>query len=186
MSRTGVRRPLALVCRTLGLARSSAYAKAHGRAQAIAPTRREEGLAVSRKRVLRLMRLHGLLAPTRRVWEHTSGAHTGSIVPDAPNELWGTDATRVETTEEGWAWVFVAIDHHSLEPWADVAKKGDRFAALEPVREAVRERFGAVTPGVARGPALRHDHGSQYVSHHFTGELHWLGIAVLAGLRPGA
>lgn len=215
MSPTGALRPLALVCRTVAFARSSAYAGAARRAASAPPARRgprtavsdeallaairrvlqrspfageghrkvrarlrrEEGLPVSRKRVLRIMRAHGLLAPTRRVWEHTSGAHCGSIVPDAPNELWGTDATRLETTEEGWAWVFVAIDHHTLEPWAHVSKRGDRFAALVPVVDAVRERFGAVEANVARGLSLRHDHGPQYISHHFTGELHWLGIA---------
>ncbi len=212
MSLSGQVRPLALVCRTIGLARSSAYARrarsrrpparrgpttatsddalrarirdilarspfsGEGHRKVWARLRRAEGLAVSRKRVLRLMREAGLLAPTRRLWTHTSGAHRGSIVPPAPNELWGTDATRLETTDEGWAWVFVAIDHHTLEPWAEVSKRGDRFAALVPVVEAVRERFGAVELNVARGLALRHDHGPQYVSHHFTGELHYLGI----------
>lgn len=215
MSPRGERRPLALVCRTIGLARSSAYVTrsrgtratpcarpgprtttsddellAHirevldgaafsgeGHRKVWARLRRRHGIRVGRKRVLRLMRAHGLLAPTRRRWTHTSGAHRGTIVPDLPNKLWGTDATRVETTEEGWAWVFVAIDHHTLEPWATVSKRGDRFAALTPVVDAVRERFGAVQVNVARGLALRHDHGPQYISHHFRGELHYLGIA---------
>lgn len=215
MSPRGERRPLALVCRTIGLARSSAYV-ARSRRERTAPyarpgprtatsddellarirealdgaafcgeghrkvwarLRRRHDIRVGRKRVLRLMRAHGLLAPTRRRWTHSSGAHRGTIVPAAPNMLWGTDATRVETTAEGWAWVFVAIDHHTLEPWATVSKRGDRFAALVPVVDAVRERFGAVTLNVARGIALRHDHGPQYISHHFTGELHYLGIA---------
>ena len=214
MSPLGERRPLALVCRTIGLARSSAYAarprpsavprlrpgpktatsdalllerirevlvgapfSGEGHRKVWARLRRRHGIRVGRKRVLRLMRVHGLLAPSRRRWTHSSGAHRGTIVPAAPNELWGTDATRVETTEEGWAWVFIAIDHHTLEPWATVSKRGDRFAALVPVVDAVRERFGAVTVNVARGIALRHDHGPQYISHHFTGELHYLGIA---------
>ncbi len=215
MSPRGKLRPLALVCRTVGLARSSVYA-ARSRGERTAPCarrgphtatsddellarihdvldgapfsgeghrkvwarlRRRQGLRVGRKRVLRLMRTHGLLAPTRRRWAHSSGAHRGTIVPAAPNLLWGTDATRVETTAEGWAWVFVAIDHHTLEPWAEVSRRGDRFAALTPVIDAVRERFGAVGVNIARGIALRHDHGPQYISHHFIGELHYLGIA---------
>ena len=215
MSPRGERRSLALVCRTIGLARSSAYAARRSAASMVARSRpgprtatsdeallahiravlggaafsgeghrkvwarlrRLHDIRVGRKRVLRLMRAHGLLAPTRRRWTHSSGAHRGTIVPASPNVLWGTDATRVETSAEGWAWVFVAIDHHTLEPWAEVSKRGDRFAALVPVVDAVRSRFGAVTLNVARGIALRHDHGPQYISHHFTGELHYLGIA---------
>ncbi len=53
---------------------------------------------------------------------------------------------------------------------------GDRFAALEPIRQAVRERFGLFGADVARGLKLRHDHGSQYMSDHFLGEIRWLGI----------
>jgi putative transposase len=30
---------------------------------------------------------------------------------------------------------------------------------------------------VASGLALRHDHGSQYVSHHFQSEIRFLGLA---------
>jgi putative transposase len=41
----------------------------------------------------------------------------------------------------------------------------------------VRERFGAFAKGVASGLALRHDHGSQYVSHHFQAEIRFLGLA---------
>jgi putative transposase len=40
----------------------------------------------------------------------------------------------------------------------------------------VRERFGAFAKGIAHGLALRHDHGSQYVSHHFQAEVRFLGI----------
>ena len=40
----------------------------------------------------------------------------------------------------------------------------------------MRERFGAFAKGVAAGLQLRHDHGSQYVSHHFQTEIRFLGI----------
>jgi putative transposase len=57
------------------------------------------------------------------------------------------------------------------------SRRADRFEALEPVRRAVRERFGAFAKGVAGGLELRHDHGSQYVSHHFQAEIRFLGLA---------
>ena len=40
----------------------------------------------------------------------------------------------------------------------------------------VRERFGTFAKGTAAGLQLRHDHGSQYVSHHFQVEICFLGI----------
>ena len=38
------------------------------------------------------------------------------------------------------------------------------------------ERFGTFAKGTAAGLQLRHDHGSQYVSHHFQAEICFLGI----------
>ena len=41
---------------------------------------------------------------------------------------------------------------------------------------SVRERFGAFAEDVAADLRLRHDHGSQHVSHHFQAESRFLGI----------
>ncbi len=49
-----------------------------------------------------------------------------------------------------------------------MARRGDRFAALEPIYSAVRDRFGVVDKDVACGVAMRHDWGPQYTSGHFT------------------
>jgi len=59
--------------------------------------------------------------------------------------------------------VFVCIDHSSAEAWASVAVRGDRFAALEPVYDAVRDHFAAVGPDAARGVACRHDWRPQHL-----------------------
>jgi hypothetical protein len=61
------------------------------------------------------------------------------------------------TREDGWVWVFVNVDHWSAEAWTHVAKRGDRIAALQPVYDAVVDRFGGLDPDVARGIQLRHD-----------------------------
>jgi len=58
-----------------------------------------------------------------------------------------------------------------------VAKKGDRWAALEPVLQGVREHKAGYAPKIALGLALRHDWGPQYMADRFLGELRWLGIA---------
>jgi transposase InsO family protein len=135
------------------------------------------GIRTSRRRVLRLMREHGLLAHQRMGAPHGSKAHDGRITTDRVDAMWGADLTSV-MTGEGQAAVFVAVDHCSAEcVGTHASRRADRFEALEPVRQGVRERFGAFGRNVARGLALRHDHGSQYVSHHFQSEIRFLGIA---------
>ena len=57
-----------------------------------------------------------------------------------------------------------------------VAKKGDRWAALEPIRQGVRTHMDGYAPKIALGLGLRHDWGPQYTAHQFQGELAWLGI----------
>ena len=147
-----------------------------GHRKVTARLRREHGIRVGRKRVLRLMRDAGLLAPQRMRGRRAPRPHDGTIIPEAPNLLWGTDATMAYTRADGWVWCFAAIDHYTAEAWTSVARRGDRFAALEPIYEAVRDRFGVLAPDVARGIACRHDWGPQYTSSHFQGSLRWLGI----------
>lgn len=56
----------------------------------------------------------------------------------------------------------------------------NRFEALEPVRQGVKRCFGAIAPEVASGLKLRHDHGSNYMSETFQGEIKCLGIEASA------
>lgn len=138
---------------------------------------RRDGIRVGKHRVLRLMRTHRLLTPTRRVHAHGDRAHTGTIRTQRPDELWGTDAARFYTQRDGWCWFFGAIDHCSEDVvgW-HVAKVGDRWAALEPIRQGVQQTHGAYVPKIALGLGLRMDWGPQYTAHQFLGELRWLGI----------
>ena len=138
---------------------------------------REHGVQVSGKGVLRLLRAAGLLAPQRvRGWRKPR-PQDGTIIPHAPNLRWGTDATMAWTRTDGWVWVFACVDHYTAEAWAHVTKVGDRFAALQPVYDAVIDRWGRLDGDVARGLSLRHDWGPQYRSAHFLGSISWLGIA---------
>jgi hypothetical protein len=53
-----------------------------------------------------------------------------------------------------------------------------RFAALEPVSQAVIARFGGIEADAARGVTVRADNGPQYISDHFTRQIaHW-GMAL--------
>ena len=127
-----------------------------------------KGIQAGKNRVLRLMRAHGLLAPVRRGHPRGDRSHSGRIRTERPDELWGTDASRFWTRAEGWCWFFGAVDHCASDVvgW-HVAKKGDRWAALEPVRQGVRAHMGSFGKAVALGLGLRHDWGSQYRARQF-------------------
>ena len=138
---------------------------------------RVEGIRTSQERVRRLMREHALQAPHRVGQAHGPKAHDGTITTEAPDVMWGTDMTATVTVGEGAAFVFVAVDHCTTECIGlHAAKRGNRFEALEPIRQGVRERFGEIGEGVARGLRLRHDHGSNYLADDFQQEVAFFGI----------
>ena len=93
-----------------------------------------DGIRVSRKRVLRLMRQHALLSPHAEHWNA---------------ELLG---------------------------W-HVAKHGTRYEAIQALGMAVRQQFGHLDAGAARGLALRHDHGSNFMAEVFQKQIKFWGLA---------
>ena len=123
------------------------------------------------------MRAHHLLAPTRQGQPHGPKAHDGTIIPAQVDTMWGTDMTATYTRKDGQVAIFIAVDHYSAEcVGIHAAKQGTRFEALEPIRQGVRTAFGAFGQDIAQGLTLRHDHGSQYMSHVFQEALRFLGI----------
>jgi transposase InsO family protein len=131
----------------------------------------------SMRRVLRVMRAADLLSPARQPEPVVDRPHEGTIVTEQPNVMWGTDATAAVTLIEGTATIFAAIDHCTAEcVGIHAAKHGDRFEALEPVRQGLRAHFGTLAPAVAAGLALRHDHGSVYLSADFQAEITFFGL----------
>lgn len=137
---------------------------------------RLRGICTSRKRVLRLMREAGLLAPTPQVRKRSKRLHTGRITTDTPDELWATDPTEAWTRHDGRCAVFALVDHCTGEAWVDAAPRMDRFAAADLLREAISDRFGSVEAGAAAGLKLRHDGGSCFRSAHYQAEIDHLGI----------
>ncbi len=120
---------------------------------------------------------HHLLAPVRGGPPHGPRVHDGTIIPIAPNVMWGTDATATWTRLQGQVTVFAVFEHVTGECLGiHAAKYGSRHEALEPIRQAVKQVFGVYESKVASGLLVRHDHGSQYVSHDFQAELDFLGL----------
>ena len=137
---------------------------------------RHGGIRTSKRRVLRLMREHDLLAPSRTGSPRGPRRHDGTIIPETIDTMWGTDLTTT-VIGEGQVAVFVAVDHCSAECIGiHAALRATRFEALEPIRQGVRRHSGGFAKDAACGLSLRHDHGSQYMAHDFQKELRFLGI----------
>jgi transposase InsO family protein len=135
------------------------------------------GIRTAARRVRRLMGANGLLAP-HRAGRFPEKTHDGTIVTGTVDTMWGTDMTETVTFGEGVARVFVAVDHANSEVIGiHASRSGNRFEALEPIRQGVLRHFGTIGAKAADGLNVRHDHGSNYMSQDFREELTFLGIA---------
>ena len=147
------------------------HRKVHARVR-----RKLKSVSLGRDRVRRVMRDNNLLSP-HRVPSGKAKAHDGRITTDEPNIMWATDAAKILTVEDGWVWFFGVIEHWNSEclGW-HLVKKGDRFAAIEALNNAVRNTYGAIEAGVSRGVKLRMDHGSQFKSRDFQHQVKYWGL----------
>lgn len=136
-----------------------------------------DAIRVSRKRLLRVMRENTLLSPHRARRKAEDG-HQRQITTTAPNVMWAIDATQVTTVEHGKVWLFGVVEHWNAEllGW-HVTKSGTRFEATQALAMAVRQQFGHLSAGAARGLALRHDHGSNFMADHFQKQIRFWGIS---------
>ena len=117
-------------------------------------------IRVARKRVLRLMRENNLLSP-QPCRRRGGNPHDGEIITHAPNLMWGTDGVRVFTVDDGWGWIFTAVEHWNAE-WS----AGMSGASARPLRRPAADLHAGLPgcmarprPSAARGLALRMDHG---------------------------
>jgi len=117
-----------------------------------------------------------LLSP-HRVPQGMPSLHDGSIQAEAPNQMWGTDGIRIQTVEDGWVWVFSAVDHFdACCVGIHAVKLGNRFAALQPIAQGLQAEFGATGANAGLGLKLRMDHGTQYTADDFLKQIEFWGI----------
>ena len=69
----------------------------------------------SMRRVLRMMRDNGLLAPQRQPQPVEPKRHDGTILAERPNQMRGIDATVGFTVAEGRVAIFAMVDHAMAE-----------------------------------------------------------------------
>lgn len=190
------------LCKALGLARSGLYARSkrqerkqaeqapvvarvlalhqakhtrHYGAPRMSRQLQQEGFALGRKRVARLMREQGLcVAPARRSPQRTTDSNHGLAVAGnvlqrrfAPGEVgqrWACDITYLRTAE-GWAYLAVVLDVGSRR-WLGycVANHMRAELCLNALHMALQEQ--------GRPPQLCHsDRGSQYASQTYKDKL---------------
>lgn len=139
-----------------------------------------QGIKVDKMRVNKIMRDNHLLSSYRiNIERKSKSKHDGKIITDQPNIMWGTDGKKFFTKEDGWCWLFAVIDHFNDEILGtSIVKTGNRFAAMEPIHSAIRNRFGNIEKDVCKDMdlQLRSDHGSQYDSKDFMDEMTFLGL----------
>jgi putative transposase len=132
-------------------------------------TRRKLGVAVNRKRVLRVMRWHGLIQRRR---SEPRRKRPGFFRVERPGQLWHMDMTAVWVAEHGWCYLNATIDCCTREivGWG-LEVRCRALEAIAVVERAVAEQ--AIPPGTL---TLGTDNGSAFTARKFRQVLSGLGI----------
>lgn len=119
------------------------------------------GWVVSRRRVWRLMKAHGLVLPASGP-ERREGQPRGHVaVPDS-NRRWATDLTTQATARDGVVAIVPVVGCGDRSALAiEITKSQQAKAVLRPVERALEDIFGSARH-VPDGLELRSDHGPQY------------------------
>lgn len=130
---------------------------------------RHSGMIVSRERVRRLVRQHGLVP------------RAGSgVLTTRPDLIWGIDAAKVRTDCDGVLFVLLAVDHCTWECLAIDVVIEETFAAWHAlIHRAIRytgQRDGGRREGHAPYVSLRHDNLGLFRDRQFYEPLRKLGF----------
>ncbi len=165
---------MAVICRVLGVSRSTAYRAeaprgpryhrrddervagqirvvvktraSYGHRRVTARVNRLFGTRYNRKRIRRVMQLYGLSLP--KVNRRRGRAHTGRIMRDRANERWCSDELLIPCWSGEVVHVAFVLDCHDREVLAHVAAARPLLATdiQELMRRAVAHRFGDRAP----------------------------------------
>ena len=98
-----------------------------------------EGHQVNKKRVYRLMKMHGLLATQTKHLKASRVVSRPKPKTDKPHEIWGIDMTKVMVPTWGWVYVVVVLDWGSRKivgyDVSATSKTSDWLNALDRGRE---------------------------------------------------
>jgi putative transposase len=130
---------------------------------------RQLGVAVNRKRVRRIMRLHGL-TQRRRPLERRK--RPGFFCVERPDQLWHLDATSIWVADNGWCPLLAIIDCCTREivGW-QLGLRGRAVEAISVIEQAAAAR--GIEPGTL---TLGTDNGSAFTARATLTRLRELGI----------
>jgi len=143
---------------------------------------RDQGFAVGRRRIARLMRENGLYARKKRRFARTTdSAHAFPIASNLlaqrfdaqrQNQKWGADITSI-WTRQGWLYLAVIIDLYARRVIGfEVSDRLKTDLTLAALNKAITMR------GVSPGLIHHSDRGSQYCAHAYQAKLRANGIAI--------
>ena len=147
---------------------------------------RAEGVPLNRKRVARLMRLHGMqVRPRRRYVATTHGDHDGPIfpnlakdlTPDGPDQLWVADITYVAIVA-GFVYLAVILDAWSRRVVGYVLGR-----AIEARLTLAALDVAIATRRPDKGCIHHSDRGSQYAAERYRQKLADHGMKGSMGRR---
>ena len=131
---------------------------------------RKLGVAVNRKRVRRVMRIHGLLQ-TRRAQQRRK--RPGFFRVERPDQLWHLDASSIWVADHGWCPLLACIDCCTREIVGfTLGLRGRAHEAIQLITTAAAAR--GIEPGVL---TLGTDNGSAFTARATLTRLRELGIA---------
>lgn len=142
----------------------------------------DQGLAVGRRRIARLMGENKMHARQKRRFKKTTDSHHSfPIAPNiiaqdfattGPNQKWGADISYI-WTREGWLYLAVVIDLFArrVVGWA-VSDRLHRKLALQALEKAITMRRPP------KGLIHHSDRGSQYCSFDYQAKLKENGIMI--------
>lgn len=147
---------------------------------------RAEGVTLNRKRVARLMRLHGMqVRPRRRYVTTTDGDHNGPIfpnlakdmTPDGPDQLWVADITYVAIAA---GFVYLAV---ILDAWSRRVVGYALGRTIEARLTLAALHVAIATRRPERGCIHHSDRGSQYAAERYRQKLADHGMKGSMGRR---
>jgi len=112
-----------------------------------------DGLLINKKRVLRLMREHGLLVKGNPRLKALRTPTRSKPRPTAPNQWWGIDMTKVMVEPLGWVYVVIVLDWYTKKIVGYYADLQDGPLA----RRIGSRRAAPVSSGKPRPRTLSHE-----------------------------
>lgn len=141
---------------------------------------REEGINITRWRVMKLMREEGLACRQRRAYKVTTKPRPGGKVapnllnqnfnPPGPDQVWVSDITYLKTGE-GWLYLAAIMDLYSRRI---VGWHVDKCMSASLICRALMKAYNLRNP--PRGLVVHTDRGSQYTSQRFQSLLSSYGL----------